>query len=200
MLESVTEEIVQVLERERDAVQREPVHLFEVVEQVLLPHVDMDVLSRYVLGKYWRTANEAQRDRFRREFKDFLVRFYVSAMLDDLTGIDEFLANSKKMIKYLPVSVDDSTRKTTVRAEVNMSNGGPKIPVSFNLFLNAEGKWMLYDVNVDGISLVTNYRSSFAAEIKRDGLDALLDRLAERNRTLLEEAKAKNHHADKPGQ
>jgi phospholipid transport system substrate-binding protein len=70
-----------------------------------------------------------------------------------------------------------------------MPNGGPQVPVSFNLFLNPEGKWMMYDVNVDGISLVTNYRSSFAADIKRDGLDALIERLAERSRELLEQTK-----------
>jgi phospholipid transport system substrate-binding protein len=66
------------------------------------------------------------------------------------------------------------------------------VPVSFNLFLNTEGQWKMYDVNVDGISLVTNYRSSFAADIKRDGLDALIERLAERSSELLEQAKNKN--------
>ncbi len=191
MLESVTSEIIDVLKREQTTVQNEPAHMFTLVEQVLLPHVDMDVMSRYVLGKYWRRANEEQRERFRQEFKNLLVRFYASALLEDTDKLEQLLANSENLIKYLPVSVDDTTRKTTVRAEVNMPNGGPRVPVSFSLFRNTKGDWMMYDVNVDGISLVTNYRSSFAAEIKRDGLDALLDRLAERNRELLEEAKKK---------
>ncbi len=192
MLKSVTDEVITAFKREQEALQHEPSYLFDLVEEVLLPHVDMNVMSRYVLGKHWRTATDEQRERFRHEFKDLLVRFYVSALLDDTARLDELLANSENLINYLPVTVDDSTRKTTVRAEVNMPNGGPRIPVSFSLFLNREGKWMMYDVNVDGISLVTNYRSSFAAEIKRDGLEALLDRMAERNRALLEEARKKD--------
>lgn len=192
MLEAVTDEIIDAFKREQETVKHEPTQMFALVEKILLPHVDMDVMSRYVLGKYWRTATEEQRERFRQEFKDLLVRFYVSALLDDPARLDELLANSENLIKYIPVNIDDSTRKTTVRAEVSMPNGGPKIPVSFSLFRNTEGEWMMYDVNVDGISLVTNYRSSFAAEIKRDGLDALLDRLTERNQSLLEEAETKN--------
>lgn len=200
MLESLTDEVITVLKREQEAVHRDPTYLFDLVEQVLLPHVDMEVMSRYVLGKHWRTASAEQRERFRREFKNLLVRFYVSALIDDPAKLDELLANSENLIKYLPVTVDDATRKTTVRAEVNMPNGGPKVPVSFSLFLNAKGEWLMYDVNVDGISLVTNYRSNFATEIKRDGLDALIDRLAERNRELLEQAKNRNgKQADNSG-
>ena len=71
-----------------------------------------------------------------------------------------------------------------------MPNGGPKVPVTFSLFRKeTNSNWMLYDVNVDGISLVTNYRSSFATEVSRQGLDTLIDRLAERNNKLMEQAK-----------
>lgn len=192
MLKSVTEEIFTVLKQQQETIHEKPEHLFDLVEKVLLPHVDMTVMSRYVLGKYWRTADEEQRQRFILEFKNLLVRFYVSALLEDPSQLDELLANTDGLINYLPVNLDAETRKTTVRAEVYMPNGGPRIPVSFNLFRNDSGEWMMYDVNVDGISLVTNYRSSFAAEIKRDGLDALLERMADRNNSLLDEAKAKN--------
>lgn len=195
MLETLTDEVITVLKREQEAVHNEPSYLFDLVEQVLLPHVDMEVMSRYVLGKYWRSATDEQRTRFSQEFKNLLVRFYVSSLIDDPAKLDELLENTENLIKYLPVAIDDTTRKTTVRAEVNMPNGGPKVPVSFSLFLNAEGQWMMYDVNVDGISLVTNYRSSFATEIKRDGLDTLIKRLADRNAELLEQAKNKNSKA-----
>lgn len=197
MLESVTKEIFTELKKEQQVIHEQPTHLFDLVERVLLPHVDMPVMSRYVLGKYWRKADEKQREQFIQEFKNLLVRFYVSALLDDPAQLDELLANTDGLISYIPVNLDSETRKTTVRAEVYMPNGGPKIPVSFNLFRNDGGEWMMYDVNVDGISLVTNYRSSFAAEIKRDGLDALIARLAERNQELLEQAKAKKGETEK---
>lgn len=197
MLQSVTEQIFTVLKRDKTTIHEKPEHLFDLVEEVLLPHVDMEVMSRYVLGRYWRTATEEQRARFIKEFKNLLVRFYVSALLDDPSQLDSLLADTNGLINYKPIKLDPDTRKTIVRAEVSMPNGGPKIPVSFNLFRNKAGEWMMYDVNVDGISLVSNYRSSFAMEVKRDGLDALIARLADRNEQLLEQAKAKNSKADK---
>jgi len=197
MLQSVTDEIFTVLKREKKTINEKPDHLFDLVEQVLLPHVDMEVMSRYVLGRYWRTASEDQRQRFIEEFKNLLVRFYVSALLDDPTQLDNLLANTDGLIRYKPVKLAADTRKTIVRGEVSMPNGGPKVPVSFNLFRNKEGAWMVYDVNVDGISLVSNYRSSFAMEVKRDGIDALIARLADRNQQLLEQAKAKKGQPEK---
>jgi len=199
MLQSLTKEIFTVLKRDQATIHKQPTYLFGLVEEVLLPHVDMEVMSRYVLGRYWRTASEDQRQRFIKEFKNMLVRFYVSALLDDPKQLDDLLANTDNLIHYKPVNLAPDTRKTTVRAEVYMPNGGPKVPVSFNLFRNAAGNWMMYDVNVDGISLVTNYRSSFAMEVKRDGLDALIARLAERNQQLLEQAKAKQSETAKKG-
>ena len=189
MLQSVTTEMISVLKRERDTVKKEPTKLFDLVEQVLLPHVDMDVMSRFVLGKHWRTATPEQRQRFTSEFKNLLIRFYVSAMLDDPNKIDELLANTDNLITFIPANVDASANKALVRAEVHMPNGGPKVPISFSLFRRDGGEWLLYDVNVDGISLVTNYRSSFATEVSRQGLDALINQLAERNKELLEKAK-----------
>jgi phospholipid transport system substrate-binding protein len=185
MLEGVTQELLTVLKAEQDAIAEKHERLFELVEQVLLPHVDLGVMSRYVLGKYWRTANEEQRERFSSEFKNLMVRFYVSALLEDPKQLGEMLQDSDNLISYLPVETDESTKKTRVRAEVHMPNGGPRVPVSFSLF-KKDDKWMLYDVNVDGISLVSNYRSSFATEMRSDGLDALIERLTARNTELLQ--------------
>jgi len=190
MLEGVTQELITQLKAEKDAIDQKHEHLFEVVEKVLLPHVDLEVMSRYVLGKHWRTASEEQRQRFSAEFKNLMVRFYVSALLEDPAQLDELLANSDNLISYLPVETDESTNKTRVRAEVHMPNGGPRVPVSFNLFLK-DGNWMLYDVNVDGISLVSNYRSSFSTEVVRDGLETLIERLVVRNEELLQATRDK---------
>ncbi len=194
MLESVTQKLFDVLETEQDSIEQKHERLYEVVERVLLPHVDLGVMSRYVLGKYWRTATKEQRQHFSNEFKILMVRFYVSALLDDPGQIRELLENRDSLINYLPVSTDASTKKTRIRAEVHLPNGGPRIPVSFNLFIK-NGQWMMYDVNVDGISLVSNYRSSFATEVRRDGLDALIERLVVRNEELLQNTRNKQAQA-----
>lgn len=196
MLEGVTQELFTVLKAERAAINEKHEHLYDVVEQVLRPHVDLDVMARYVLGKSWRSATDGQRERFTSEFKTLMVRFYVSALLEDPDELDELLANTDTLINYLPVETDESTTKTRVRAEVHLPNGGPRVPVSFSLFLK-EGKWMMYDVNVDGISLVSNYRSSFATEVKRDGIDTLIDRIATRNQDLLQATRDKQAAAAK---
>ncbi len=196
MLEGVTQELLTVLKTEQAAIDEKHEHLFELVEQVLLPHVDLDVMSRYVLGKYWRTASEEQRQRFSHEFKNLMVRFYVSAILDDPKQLGELLQDSDNLISYLPVETDESTKKTRVRAEVHMPNGGPRVPVSFSLFMK-DDKWMMYDVNVDGISLVSNYRSSFATEMRSGGLDPLIERLAQRNAELLQATRDKQAEGEK---
>lgn len=190
MLQDVTQKLITTLKSEQGAIEAKHERLFELVEQVLLPHVDMGVMSRYVLGKHWRTANAEQRQRFSDEFKNLMVRFYVSALLDDPKQLGELLADSDNLISYLPVDTDEKTKKTRVRAEVHMPNGGPRIPVSFSMFKKG-GKWMMYDVNVDGISLVSNYRSSFATEVRRDGLDTLIQRLVVRNEELLQATRDK---------
>ncbi len=190
MLEQVTDELFTVLKDGQGAVEEKHEHLFELVEQVLLPHVDLDVMSRYVLGKHWRTANPQQRERFTSEFKNLMVRFYVSALLDDPKELGELLQHTDTLISYLPVDTDASTKKTRVRAEVHLPSGRPAIPVSFSLFLK-DGKWMMYDVNVEGISLVSNYRSSFSEEVKRDGIETLIERLVIRNEELLQATRDK---------
>lgn len=190
MLEQVTDELFVLLKAEQAAVEKRHEYLFELVERVLLPHVDLDVMSRYVLGKHWRTATGVQRERFSGEFKTLMVRFYVSALLDDPKELEELLQHTDTLISYLPVETDASTKKSRVRAEVHMPNGGPRIPVSFSLF-KKEAKWMMYDVNVDGISLVSNYRSSFSEQAKRDGIDTLIERLVTRNAELLQATRDK---------
>jgi phospholipid transport system substrate-binding protein len=197
MLEQVTQEMFSVLKAEQGAIEQKNEKLYELVEQVLLPHVDLNVMSRYVLGKYWRDASEVQRQRFTYEFKNLMVRFYVSALLDDPKKLGELLADTDNLISYQPVETDESTSKTRVRAEVHMPNGGPRVPVSFNLFIK-DGSWLIYDVNVDGISLVSNYRSSFATEMRSDGLDKLIDNLAVRNEELLQATRDKQAQAAKP--
>jgi len=196
MLEGVTQELISTLKAEQASIGEKHERLFEVVERVLLPHVDLEVMSRYVLGKYWRTASEPQRQRFTVEFKNLMVRFYVSALLEDPAQLDELLANSDNLISYLPVETDESTSKARVRAEVHMPNGGPRVPVSFNLFMK-DDQWLLYDVNVDGISLVSNYRSSFATEVARDGVEGLINNIATRNEELLQATRDKQAAAAK---
>src|SRR5512139_3125715 len=186
MLESVSKELLGTLKKEQSQLHAKPQRLFEVVDQVLVPHVDLETMSRLVLGKYWRTATPDQRERFTAEFRTLMVRFYVSALLDDPKQIDTILAHSDTIITFLPVSGGDDPQKSTVRSEVHLPSG-PVVPVVFSLH-NKGGEWRVFDVNVDGISLIINYRNSFSTQVAQSGLDSLINDLAARNKSLLEEA------------
>ncbi len=186
MLESVSKELLTKLKNDQAQVHAQPQRLFDVVDQVLVPHVDLETMSRLVLGKYWRTATPEQRTRFMAEFRTLMVRFYVSALLDDPKQIDTILDHSDTIIVFLPSSPSTDPARSIVRSEVHVPNG-PVVPVVFNL-QNKDGVWRVFDVNVDGISLIINYRNSFAQQVAQNGLDALINDLAERNKKLLNEA------------
>jgi phospholipid transport system substrate-binding protein len=126
-------------------------------------------MSRLVLGKYWRKATPEQREAFVREFRELLIRTYATALLN-YSGQD---------IVYLPVRVGKDVRKVTVNTQVR-ATGAPAIPVDYRLWLSDNG-WKVYDVSIDNISLVSNYRSSFASQIRRYKLDGLIAKLQKLN-------------------
>lgn len=188
MLENLSRQMINTLKAERETIRRNPVRLFEIVEKMLVPHVDMQRMSRWVLGKHWRTASTLQKQRFTREFQHLLVRFYSAALLEDPNKLDEMLANlDENIISFQPARFSKDAKQSIVKATVHL-NDGPEIPVSFRLYKSSES-WKVIDVTVDGISMITNYRSSFATEIRRDGLEAMINKLSDRNRELLEQSR-----------
>jgi phospholipid transport system substrate-binding protein len=188
ILEQASDRMLEALKTERQAFREEPSRLFDLVERELLPYVDEEAMARMVLGAHWRKATPAQQQRFVKEFRTFLIRFYVSALLDDPARIDQMLANSDNLIRFIPNPGEDDGKRARVRAEVTPVSG-PRIPVSFSLFYK-DGAWKVYDVNVDGISIVITYRNNFAQQIARMGLDGLITDMAQRNQRLWQEARA----------
>ena len=148
---------------------------YGLVEDIVLPHIDFKRISQLVLGKYWRRANEEQRERFTNEFRDFLVRTYVTAMVE---FSDQIISHANN-VSYLPFRNTDP-KDVTVRMEIKLADR-PPVSVNYSLYLK-DTNWMIYDLSVEGISLATTYRSSFASTIRRGGLDKLIDKLAARNK------------------
>ena len=162
-------QVIHILETRREELRQHPERLFALINEVVVPHFDFRRMARWVLGKYWRRASEEERERFVTEFRRLLVRTYGTALLE-YTG---------EPIRYLPVKAPPGARDVTVRSEVVQNDGQPVV-INYRMHLGDDG-WKVYDVTVDGISLVTNYRSGFAAEIRANGLSALIDKLARRN-------------------
>jgi phospholipid transport system substrate-binding protein len=184
LMTEVSQRMIETLKRERDAVRERPQYMFDLVDQVLGPHVDFTRMSGWVLGKYWRQATPEQRQRFIAAFRVMMVRFYTAALLEDPKQLDDLLARNDDIITFLPGRPAEGDT-TTVRSEVHLE-GGKVVQVLFAVH-NRDGDWKVYDVTVEGVSLVTNYRTSFAQEITQVGIDGLIARLEERNQALLEQ-------------
>ena len=170
LVADTTDKITSVLRIEQDKIKANPNRLYEVVDEVVLPHFDFNRMSSWVLGKYWRKANEKEREQFTQEFRVLLVRTYAKALND----------NYDKKIDMLPVVMRKEGKEATVKTEVKQEAGFP-IPIDYKMYIKDDA-WKVYDVSVDGISLVANYRTSFAKEIRKDGLPKLIATLADRNK------------------
>lgn len=176
MVRQTSDRMIAALKAEREAIKADPKRLYPLVEEIVLPHFDFERMSGWVLGKHWRTASDAQKTRFVQEFRALLVRTYATAMAE----------YRDQEIVYLPFKAESGADDVTVRSEIK-NPGGPSIPVSYSAYLK-NNEWKVYDVNIDGVSMVTNYRSTFSNEIRQAGLDALIDKLATRNQQLDKDA------------
>ena len=169
VVEEATEQMIVAITDERTLIDAQPGRVQELATQILAPHFDFERMSARVLGKNWQKADAAQRQRFMEEFSSLLVRTYSTA----LWGYYD------QQINYLPVREGANGKTAIVRTEI-LPTGGQPIPINYAMYTNGTN-WRVYDVSVDGISLVINYRSSFTAMVRRIGLDGLIDKLAMRN-------------------
>jgi phospholipid transport system substrate-binding protein len=151
--------------------------LTEFVNQIIFPYTDFDRISALVLGKIWKTASPEEKERFKSEFRTLLVRTYSRA----------FLEFKEWTLRFLPLDLPPNATKVVVKTEV-LQAGLQPIGVDYRMFLS-NGQWKAYDIMIEGVSLVTNYRTTFSHEVQTKGsLSAVIDSLAKRNA----EALAKN--------
>jgi phospholipid transport system substrate-binding protein len=169
MMQQISQDLLRELDANRAAITRDPTKLRALADKYLLPHFDVDYAARLVLGKHWRTATDEQRRRFIDAFYQSLMRNYGDA-------VAEFTADR---LKILPFKGDLATGAATVRSEVKRSNGTP-VPVNYSMRATPQG-WKAWDITIEGISYVKNYRTDFGAEIEQKGIDAVIQRLEAQN-------------------
>lgn len=138
----------------------------------MLPHFDFERMSRYVLGKNWNVATPEQQKQFIAEFKTLLVRTYATALFE-YTGQE---------IVYKPYRHEEGKNRAVIQTEI-MQDDGPSIPIEYALLLNGD-KWQVFDIRINGLSLVTNYRAQYGAIIKTRGMEELIASLTEKNQRL----------------
>ena len=146
-----------------------PNHLYALVDEVVLPHFDFSAMTDLALGNYQDKIDAARKPLITSEFRALLVRTYGKALLE----------YNDQVIVYKPMEGSIDSGEVTVRTEIEQPGGFP-IPLDYRLKLGEQG-WKVYDISVDEISLVTNYRSSFARQIRKNGVDGLIELLKSRN-------------------
>lgn len=144
------------------------------VDQVINPHVDFNRISALVLGKLWKKATNDEKLRFKKEFKTLLVRTYSRA----------FVEFKDWSVRFLPLKMAADTKKVIVKTEI-LQPGIQPLAVNYRMVLT-KGTWKVYDIMIEGVSLVTNYRTSIKNEFNKAGsLDAVIKRLVKRNSNAL---------------
>lgn len=175
----VAETIDQLIDRlQENSVQiREDSGLaYRISDELVAPHIDFPRVTRLVIGKYWKSASEPQRQALIREVESLLIRSYVTAM----TSYADQIVATKERIKYLPSRYKSGDKKASVRANIALDNG-QAVEVQYQLYKSGD-QWRIYDIVIEGVSLAITYRTSFGEQIRKDGLDKLIAQLSERNR------------------
>ena len=175
MLERKSDEVIKILNEQHDQIESDPALVYKIVDEHIVPYLDDVTMAKLALGKNWRKADNEQKIEFVDQFRTLLIRTYGKSM-------QEF---SEQTIEFYPLKVDDSTTKVIVKSDV-IQSGGPKIPVSYRMRLKDSG-WKVYDINIDGVSLVTSYRGTFAQEMRKGGMTGLLKMLQDKNSKVVVE-------------
>jgi phospholipid transport system substrate-binding protein len=165
LIEECAQKMLKELDAHRTEYRKDPTKVNKLVDEVLLPHFDTQYAARLVLGKYWRDATPEQRQRF-------IDAFYKSLLENYGAALTEFTADR---MRVLPFQGDAAADRATVRTEVKRSDG-TKVPVNYSMRKTDDG-WKAWDVTIEGISYVRNFRTQYGAEIDEKGLEVVIRRL-----------------------
>lgn len=171
LVKQTADDVLATLKTDKEAQAGNQKKIFAIAEEKILPNFDFDRVCRMVLGKNWKVATPEQQSTFQKEFRSLLLRTYASALgkYRDQT------------IEYKPMRSEAGAHDVTVKTQI-VQPGGQPIAVDYSLTKTDAGAWKVYDIVIEGVSLVTNYRSQFSNEIRQNGLDSLNKKLADKNK------------------
>jgi len=169
LVRRTTTDVVNIIKQDKEIQSGNMRKVVELAEAKVLPNFDFPRMTQLALGRNWRDASDAQKQALTKEFRTLLVRTYS-------TSLSQY---RNQFIDVKPAKLAPADTEVIVKTVVNQP-GAPVIPIDYSMEKSAQG-WKAYDIVVDGVSLVTNYRSSFADEIRKGGIDGLIKTLADRN-------------------
>lgn len=163
---TTTQEVLAILKQDKELQNGNLARVYQLVEAKILPNFDFNRMTQLALGKHWPRATARQKQELVTEFRNLLVRTYSSSLT----------AFTNQTVEFKPLTMKPDDTDVTVRSEIRQPSGQP-IPIDYSMYRTAFG-WKVYDVTIDNVSLVTNYRASFANTIRQSGIDGLIKTLA----------------------
>lgn len=174
VVQTIAHDLDTAIAGHRDELKNNKEKLIAVIDDIFLPHFDIDYASILVLGQHAREATPAQRERFAKAFYNSITNRYAEGLLNYTKGA----------VKVLPFNGDLNDKRTIVRTQVVLDDG-KKVSVDYAFRKSRDGNWKAYDVIIEGISYVTNYRNQVDAEIRKVGIDKLITNLETRGEDAL---------------
>jgi len=172
LVKRISADVIDTVKADKDIQAGNRNKIMDLVNSKILPHVDTEKMTQQAAGRFWRQATPEQQKALTKEFTTLLVYTYSGA----LSTI------KNETVEFKPMRAEAGATDVEVRSQVNVARGEP-ITLNYRLANGPQG-WKIYDINVLGAWLVETYKSTFASEISKSGVDGLIKKLAERNQQL----------------
>ena len=169
LVKRTAESVLEIVKSDADIQAGNQSKIFALAEEKILPNFNFERVSRLVLGKNWTRATAEQKASFQQEFRALLLRTYATALSK----------YKDQKIEFLPLRMIDDAKTASVKTKI-IQDGGQPIEVNYSL-AQEDDVWKVYDIVIEGVSLVTNYRGQFSQEVRQNGLDSLIKKLANKN-------------------
>jgi phospholipid transport system substrate-binding protein len=170
LVRRVADDVLKIIQQDRELREGSQSKMAQLIEEKIVPHFDFERMTRLAVGRNWRQATAEQRLALVEEFRTLLVRSYSAA----------YNAYKQIVVEVKPVRLLPSDEDVQVKTLIKLPEGAPPVSVDYSMY-KASTSWKVYDVTVDGVSLVTTYRSTFAEQVSRSGIDGLVKALQEMN-------------------
>ncbi|SFH38108.1 phospholipid transport system substrate-binding protein [Nitrosospira sp. Nsp14] len=174
LVDNTAQEVLAIVRQDKDIQGGNKAKILDLVEAKILPHFNFNRMTRLAMGKNWSKAAPEQQQELVKEFRTLLVRTYSNALSN----------YSDATIKVEPLKSKGGETDTTVKTRVIQEQGQEPVPIDYSMEKTGDG-WKVYDVTVAGVSLVTNYRSTFNNQVREGGVEKLIKTLADKNRSLI---------------
>jgi phospholipid transport system substrate-binding protein len=169
LVKRTAEDVLAIVQSDSEIQAGNQAKIFALAEEKILPNFNFERVSRLVLGKNWTRATDDQKAAFQSEFRTLLLRTYATALSK----------YKDQTIEFLPLRMSDSDKTVSVKTKIIQSGAQP-VSVDYSL-ARENDTWKVYDIVIEAVSLVTNYRGQFSQEVRQNGLDSLIKKLADKN-------------------